>query len=243
MNALDIVVLFYLLTMSFTFLVFLLSDKFSLLFKRLVTYGKQRSFQRKVEKRYREMVGLDRIRKPTFSGAMLIIIFYLIFGVFAMNKYLYFAAVASYSMYPTLDKGDLILVQSFHLEPEVGDIILFSGIEVGDEERREFVSHRVKKIEGEKIYTGGDARGGLDPWVVHREQIVGKVVTLFGQPVKIPKIGEYLIMEEGKSMRNILLLQYFLNMSRIYGFLIFITAMLLYLYLTAREARRREVSI
>ncbi|UCG35955.1 MAG: signal peptidase I [Candidatus Bathyarchaeota archaeon] len=92
-------------------------------------------------------------------------------------------AVASGSMVPTLNKGDLIVVQGgmtiddIVAEPyPTGDIIVFHK----PYDPEDLIVHRAvdKQDEGENTYlvTKGDDNNGNDPWRIHDDDLVGKVV-------------------------------------------------------------------
>jgi len=96
--------------------------------------------------------------------------------------------IRSDSMLPTLKPHDLIIVQEITIdEIEVGDIAVFDshlqGIGI--------IAHRaVEKFDdhGEiAIDTKGDHVDERDPWMVHDEDLIGKVIDI------IPTIGIFLI--------------------------------------------------
>lgn len=96
--------------------------------------------------------------------------------------------ISSDSMLPVLKPHDLIIVQRISIEDvEVGDIITYDshipGIGI--------VAHRAIEItnaDGDiRIDTQGDNTGKSDPWTVHKEDLIGKVVNV------IPKMGILLI--------------------------------------------------
>jgi signal peptidase len=167
---------------------------------------------------------------------------YLFLGYLILSKIFFFAAVVSDSMRPTFERGDLVLIQTLSKEPEVGDIILFSGFIELDEERREFVIHRVYAItERGMVKTKGDAMRVPDPWEVPPEKIVGKAVTILGHPVIVKHAGESLIVEPGRAITNPIVIQYVLGTTRKMGMLIFFLVILMYLLLEFREYRIRRV--
>jgi signal peptidase len=98
-------------------------------------------------------------------------------------------AVASGSMEPTLNKGDLIIVQgglegsTIIAEDEVGDVIIF--YRPGDPD--ELIVHRaIEKWEDGsiwKFHTKGDANDNEDSWIVRETDIIGKVIGV------IPYVG------------------------------------------------------
>jgi len=77
-------------------------------------------------------------------------------------------AVTSKSMAPTLNVGDLLVVRGTS-SVEVGDIVAF---------RRgsDIVVHRVYNVTENGIITKGDAYSQPDPWIIQRDEILGKVV-------------------------------------------------------------------
>jgi signal peptidase len=77
-------------------------------------------------------------------------------------------AVTSKSMRPTYDFGDLLIAVRAD-DVKVGDVIAYR---LG----REIIAHRVVNVTGEGFVTKGDAMDRPDPWVVRREDVVGRVV-------------------------------------------------------------------
>lgn len=90
--------------------------------------------------------------------------------------------VMSHSMYPALNRGDLILVKETTLEEiEVGTVVVFrhkDGLAV----------HRVVQIQGQSIVTKGDANPEADNPIIY-DDIVGRVPTIGDSLVKIPLVG------------------------------------------------------
>lgn len=79
----------------------------------------------------------------------------------------YIFQIASSSMETDLHIGDYIVV--LHSDNyKVGDVITFMEDEV-------YITHRIQKIEGNKIITKGDANETLDDSIT-REEILGKVL-------------------------------------------------------------------
>ncbi|MCG7849279.1 MAG: hypothetical protein MIO93_08895, partial [ANME-2 cluster archaeon] len=87
--------------------------------------------------------------------------------------------------------GDLVLVQSIIKTTYTGDIILFKV-----PSRRLPVLHRVEEVLSNGYKTKGDFNPSLDYWTVKDSQIQAKVISLFGNPVVIPEIGEIFIVEQ-----------------------------------------------
>lgn len=82
--------------------------------------------------------------------------------------------VASGSMQPAINQKDLIIVKKTN-KIKVKDIITYK---VDDD----FITHRIIKIDGNTIYTKGDANTSED-YQIKKEALIGKVVLI------IPKFG------------------------------------------------------
>ncbi|MCH7647019.1 MAG: signal peptidase I [Thaumarchaeota archaeon] len=85
--------------------------------------------------------------------------------------------VTSDSMYPALKVNDLIIVKPLPIdEINQGDIIAFDSHihNIGT------IIHRAIKIFDDHgqlaINTKGDNSGAIDPWIVHDEDLIGKVI-------------------------------------------------------------------
>ena len=98
-------------------------------------------------------------------------------------------AVASGSMVPTLQVGDLIVVQGglevedLTAASETGDIIVFRKPGNPDE----LIVHRAVEVRSAgddlSVVTRGDHNSGVDPWQIYDSHLVGKVVS------SIPLVG------------------------------------------------------
>jgi signal peptidase I len=93
------------------------------------------------------------------------------------------AAVSGSSMWPTLHKGDLVLLKGVDgmEDLQVGDIIAFR-------QERGFSIHRVVNIEGEMITTRGDGNFGDDPPITI-DDVMGKVPQVWGRLARVPFLG------------------------------------------------------
>ena len=90
--------------------------------------------------------------------------------------------VISYSMYPTLNRGDLILVKGTTPEEiEVGTVVVFRH-------EKGLAVHRVVEIDGDKIVTKGDANPKEDDPITY-DDIVGRVPSIGNSLLKIPLVG------------------------------------------------------
>lgn len=94
------------------------------------------------------------------------------------------AAVTSSSMWPTLKKGDLVILRGVDKAEDlrVGDII---GFELDD---GGFAIHRIVGIEGDRITTKGDANREADP-AISFERVIGRMPKIGGRLVKVPYLG------------------------------------------------------
>ncbi len=87
-------------------------------------------------------------------------------------------AVASGSMIPTLNVGDLIVVQGglsvndVIAEYETGDIVVFHKPSNPDE----LIVHRAVEKVNDELRTKGDNNDHADYWIVTNDELVGKVV-------------------------------------------------------------------
>lgn len=93
------------------------------------------------------------------------------------------AAVSSQSMWPTLRKGDMILLRGVDgpEDLEVGDIVAF-------QHEKGITVHRVLEIDGDLITTQGDGNPVEDK-PIQFDRVVGRVVTVGGRLAKVPYVG------------------------------------------------------
>jgi signal peptidase len=98
------------------------------------------------------------------------------------------AAITSGSMWPTLKKGDMVLIKGINGKEEVkeGDIIVYRN-------PKGFTIHRVIKINENTIVTKGDANNVSD-FPIKYEEIIGKTLILNQKPVRIPLLGNVSIL-------------------------------------------------
>jgi len=156
-------------------------------------------------------------------SALLSIFFFLVIAFIVMNQYVNFVVVTSDSMSPTIQKGDLILVQSIIKTTYTGDIIQFQV-----PSRRLPVLHRVEEVLANGYKTKGDFNPSPDYWTVEESQIQAKVIILFSNPVVIPKIGEIFIVESKvtKFGSEYSFVSGLVNIFRVLSLIIFILAFL-----------------
>ena len=118
---------------------------------------------------------------------------------FILDRPVLISYVTSDSMTPTLNKGDLFLINPFS-KGKTGDIIVFKM-------NGHWTVHRIYAETSEGYITKGDNNVATDQQggrsdAIRKEDVVGTVVTIFDKPIKIPYIGMY-IQEFSKSTKNL----------------------------------------
>ena len=105
----------------------------------------------------------------------------------------HFFVIASGSMQPTINVGDIVVVEDTD-NISSGDIIAFI-------EAKNIIVHRIVKetLEEDKILysTKGDANDNIDPWIIEKDNIIGKlkyIIPLIGYPLVffIAGVGDYI---------------------------------------------------
>jgi len=117
---------------------------------------------------------------------LLIAVFFVAFGV--LNEYcngispLYMGI--GYSMYPTILNLDLVFVVPKPLltpaDINVGDIIVFK-----EPFYNRTIIHRVIEVVGYLYRTKGDNNPVADPYYITFDRVLGKAITVYGNPVRI----------------------------------------------------------
>lgn len=215
------------LTLSLLVVFFIL---FSIKFRRSETILKIFGFlaDRKIEankinnqERFKARVYVRNSSEKT--STLVSIIIFLVIAFIVLNQNVNFVVVTSDSMSPTIQRGDLVLVQSIIKTTYTGDIIQFQV-----PSRRIPVLHRVEEVLANGYKTKGDFNPSPDYWTVEESQIQAKVIILFGNPVVIPKIGELFIVESKvtKFGSEFGFVSGLLNIFRILSLIIFILAFL-----------------
>lgn len=128
--------------------------------------------------------------------SMVIIVLLAAIGTGISGRPFLLSVIRSYSMYPLLSRGDLVLIapvgsqQSLH----TGDIVLFKT-EKGNLANKGWVIHRIvggNEVDG--YITQGDnngetdqENGGAPP--IKRDWIASRALTIAGVPIKVPLLG------------------------------------------------------
>ncbi len=183
----------------------------------------------------------EMIKKKNKTRKLIIILleFFLLFLAiyFALAMKIFWAVVVSNSMSPTFERGDMVLIQTFDKNPKPGDIVMFIKKDINLP-----LTHRVLNVKGNLVFTGGDA-SGPDSSPIHKAEIIGKAVTVFGRPIVIKGVGNYFILD-AKQLRDItpygeeyLFYKEMLETFRQYAVAIIIMAISAYIYLSIRDLR------
>ena len=98
------------------------------------------------------------------------------------------ASITSSSMWPSLKKGDLILIKGISSKEEIkeGDIIVYKN-------PKGFTIHRVIQLNEETVITKGDANNTSDE-AIRYQDIIGKTVSYNQKPLRIPLLGNVSIL-------------------------------------------------
>lgn len=118
---------------------------------------------------------------------------------FIFDRPIIVSYVTSDSMTPTLNRGDLFLINPFS-KGKVGDIVVFSM-------NGQWTVHRIYAETSEGYITKGDNNIATDQQdgridAVKKKDIIGTVVTVFDKPVRVPYVGTY-IQDLSKSVKNL----------------------------------------
>ena len=112
-----------------------------------------------------------RVIFKIISVITFIVIIFSVFLFFSWDKQIlpyYVYAIESGSMEPMLERGDLIIVKR-ESDYNVGDVVTFYL-----PHRKEYITHRVVRIENSMYYTKGDANDVEDSYGLLLKDISGK---------------------------------------------------------------------
>ncbi len=202
-------------------------------------YFREHSKKRRTKAVMEELKLLMGIRRKVIYGSFLSVSVFFIIVLLLMTKIIFFTAVTSDSMRPTFKRGDLVMMQRIHIEPEVGDIVMF--------EREEFmlpVLHRVVAVSDKGVRTKGDARAFEDPWVVPDDEIIAEAVQINGRPIVLENLGNYFILDArevrvGRYGSEYAFMINLFKAIKMWGYALFIIATAGYIFLVLREGRGR----
>ena len=128
-----------------------------------------------------EVITKRDVARIVAESSPLILVLLIVSGALGVKP----LVVASSSMSPTLEVGDIVLVSRAE-SYRAGDIVAYPM-------KGRIIVHRVVGyLEDGSILTKGDASDEIDPWVIKPETIIGKVT------FKVPKIGWVpILLKEG----------------------------------------------
>ncbi len=200
---------------------------------RVLSYVRRKSF---VETTINDL----RQDTPPYGRVSLVLFVFAFLLYLTLSHKLFFAVVVSDSMYPTFKRGDMYLAQAIYINPKPGDIIMFRRPDVGLP-----VSHRVLKIVGNLIYTGGDA-SGPDLIPIKKKDVIAQAVMIGGRPIVIPGLGKYFILN-AKQMRSVgpygeefLFYQKLIRAFKSYAMAVIIISLSAYVYLEFESYSRKK---
>ncbi len=133
------------------------------------------------------------LKKDTSGRDWLIFTVLLVMVVILGLKLVTPVVVVSDSMKPEFQRGDMIIVQSVSLTPEVGDIITFSA-----KNKNVDISHRVISISNGAIITKGDNNPRKDEFGTKLEDIKAKAIQFNNHPLVINDLGALFIVDYSK---------------------------------------------
>lgn len=210
------------------------------LYNRFKKGYSEHSRNKRVGEKMNEYKAISNVGRKPFLHSVLPFSFFLLVILVLLFKLVFFTAIVSDSMQPTFKKGDLVLMQKVSVVPEEGDIIMF--------EQPNYmlpITHRVIALTDEGVRTAGDAVGRADPWIVHEEEIMAKAVQVEEKPLVIEDVGNYFILDAREMRYNpkygseyTFVKNIFLTL-RVYGYAVCILAIMGYVILTLKEAKKR----
>ena len=133
------------------------------------------------------------LKKDTTGRDWLLFIVLLVMVVILGLKLVSPMVVVSDSMKPEFKRGDMIIVQSIMLTPEVGDIVTFSV-----KNKNYDISHRVISLSDSAIITKGDNNPRKDDYDTKQENIKAKAIQINNHPLVINDFGALFIVDYSK---------------------------------------------
>ena len=155
-----------------------------------------------------------------------------------LYNYIFFVVVLSGSMVPTFSKGDMVLMQKYDIDPQIGDIIMFQPETFG---RDMVVTHRVHSITPRGVVTKGDATP-IDNWFIDQNIIYSEAILIGGKPIVIKSIGYY-FMDETPNINfpgEFGFIKSILMKSKELGLLIFAVSIIVFVLLSVNDSIKRK---
>lgn len=133
------------------------------------------------------------LKKDTTARDWLLFIILLAMVIILGLKMVTPMVIVSDSMKPEFQRGDMIIVQSVFLTPQIGDIITFSV------RNKNFdISHRVISVSNGAIITKGDNNPRKDDYGTKQENIKAKAIQFNNHPLVIKELGALFIDDYSK---------------------------------------------
>lgn len=147
--------------------------------------------RRKISKSYLERFREHKSGSSSIVAQMLPWLAVLAVAFILSSQYVYFGTIMTGSMEPEFKRGDLVLMQTINKDVKIGDIIMYTSIRF-----KEPITHRVAEIVPDgSVRTKGDNNPNMDPWIIRKQNIMGKAVTIHGEPVILKGLGMLLVPE------------------------------------------------
>lgn len=138
------------------------------------------------------------MKKVKLGISVIVLVLLAILGLGSLSQQApNFSYVYSDSMEPTINTGDGFFVIPSN-NYQINDIIVFRSTFLD----AELITHRIIAITSDGFITQGDNSPNIDQNVgepvVIPDRIIGKVLTVFNNPVVIPQVGNYLLMIQSR---------------------------------------------
>lgn len=184
---------------------------------------------------YREHAKKFRLRTVLLPIAFTIFVAYILSA-----QLFFFAIVTSGSMEPTFKKGDLVFMQNILVKPKPGDIIIYPDPQEKIAGSRPVtITHRITEVAGDTIRTKGDNNPAVDSWRVNKKDILGRAIILSDKPIVLKDVGNYFLLDYRSTQytAEFLAIAKTIQNMRTMGIMIFFVCLVMYLFLSIKDAR------
>ena len=177
-------------------------------------------------------------KRPENTFKLIYILISTLSIAYVLYSSVFFAVVLSGSMAPTFNRGDMVLMQNYDIDPQIGDIIMFKPSTLGKDK---IVTHRVHSFTPRGIKTKGDARP-IDNWEVDQKLIYSEAILIGEKPIVIKNIGYYFMDETPNTNYpgEFGFLKSILMKSKELGLLIFTICITLFVLLSLNDSIKRK---
>jgi signal peptidase I len=140
---------------------------------------------------------LNKIIKTVLEWVIYVVIFFAI--VWGTPKVLVkvlhtdypIASITSGSMWPELKVGDIVFIKGYDGNKsslKIGDVVVYKN-NAASSTLPLFTIHRIIRLNDNTLITQGDANNITDLPIAY-SQVVGRMITVKNQPLKIPYLGK-----------------------------------------------------